>query len=49
MKFVIGGDSLVVGNDDERQPVRMEGLEEPEHLQRGGTVEIASRLVGKKQ
>jgi hypothetical protein len=40
-----GRDPRVVGDDDQRLPGLVQALEEPEHLQRCLTVEIARRLV----
>ena len=39
-------DPLIVGDDDEREPVLVQGLEEPEHLEGGGAVEVAGGFVG---
>ena len=41
-----GGDSLIVGDDDQREPGSAQPVEEPEHLQRGCAVEVPGRLVG---
>ena len=36
----------VVGDDDQRLPGRVQAVEQPQHLQGGGAVEVAGRLVG---
>jgi len=42
-------DALVVGHDDECEPLLMQTLKEPQDLQGGSTVEVASGLVGQDQ
>ncbi len=41
-----GRDPLVVGDDDQGLPGRMQAVEQPEHLEGRGAVEVAGGLVG---